>query len=394
MDSLRRGRSVLRFSLAAIGVLVTGGAGWLLGVCGPFGDVVNGPFCPYVLEIYTLGITTGITPTIYAPDDAVTRLQMAGFLSRTVDGVLRRGSRRSAARQYWTPQNNTLLGGTTISGGGLRLVESDGADLWVATLFDTAVRVRASDGRVLETWTGASGAFGVLVALGRVFVSGSVMPGRLHVINPGQPAGAVTTVASTLGNLSSGIAFDGLRIWTANIGDGSAGTGSVSLVTPGASIPWTVTNASLGFSKPIGAVFDGANVWVTDEDLNQALRLSSAGAILQSVTVGANPAHPVFDGTNIWVPNLNSSSVTVLRASSGAVLATLTGNGMNQPNAAAFDGERVLVANLSGNKVSLFKAADLTPIGGFPIASGQQIGACSDGISFWVTVLSNPLARF
>jgi hypothetical protein len=385
---------VLRFSLAAFGVLLTGGAGWLLGLCGPFADVGEGTFCPFVLEIFSLGITTGVNPTTYAPDDAVTRLQMAGFLSRTVDRVLQRGSRRSAARQYWTPQNNTLLGGTTIGGGGLRLVESDGADLWVSTLFDTVVRVRGSDGRVLETWTGASGSFGVLAALGRVFVSGSASPGRLHMINPAQPAGAVTTVASTLGNLSSGIAFDGLRIWTANIGDGSPGTGSVSLVTPGASIPWTVTTASLGFSKPVGALFDGTNVWVTDEDLNQALKLSSTGAILQSVTVGTNPAHPVFDGTNIWVPNLSSSSVTVLRGASGAVLATLTGNGLNHPNAAAFDGERVLVANLSGDKVSVFKAADVTPIGSFPIAAGQQIGACSDGINFWVAVGSNPLVRF
>jgi DNA-binding beta-propeller fold protein YncE len=112
------------------------------------------------------------------------------------------------------------------------------------------------------------------------------------------------------------------------------------------------------------------------------------------VTVGTNPAHPVFDGTNIWVPNLSSSSVTVLRGASGAVLATLTGNGLNHPNAAAFDGERVLVANLSGDKVSVFKAADVTPIGSFPIAAGQQIGACSDGINFWVAVGSNPLVRF
>jgi hypothetical protein len=173
------------------------------------------------------------------------------------------------------------------------------------------------------------------------------------MINLSLPAGAVTTAASTLGDRSTGIAFDGLRIWTANLGNGSPGTGSVSLITPGASIPWAVSTVSLGFSTPQGALFDGANVWVTDSNLGQILRLSSFGSILQSVTVGTLPTYPMFDGTNIWVPNNASSSVTVLRASSGAVLATLTGNGVSAPNSVAFDGERVLVTNASGNKVSL-----------------------------------------
>jgi len=41
-------------------------------------------FCPFVLEIFYLGITTGTTPTTYDPSSTVTRLQMAAFLSRTV----------------------------------------------------------------------------------------------------------------------------------------------------------------------------------------------------------------------------------------------------------------------------------------------------------------------
>ena len=170
------------------------------------------------------------------------------------------------------------------------------------------------------------------------------------MINPSQPAGAVTTVASTLGDNSSGIAFDGLRIWTANLGNGSPGTGSVSLVTPGASIPWTVTTASLGFSRPLGALFDGANVWVTDFDLNQVLKLLDRRDSAIRHRSAPFRRYPVFDGTNIWVPNNNSSSVTVLRAASGAVLATLTGNGVNGPNSAAFDGERVLVANRAATR--------------------------------------------
>src|SRR5678816_2503049 len=89
-----------------------GGAGsLLLGVCGPFTDVSDATFCPFVLEIFTLGITTGTTPTTYDPTSPVSRLQMAAFLSRTVDGVLKRGGRRAALDQFWDAQNaqNLLL---------------------------------------------------------------------------------------------------------------------------------------------------------------------------------------------------------------------------------------------------------------------------------------------
>ncbi len=110
--------------------------------------------------------------------------------------------------------------------------------------------------------------------------------------------------------------------------------------------------------------------------------------VVQNVTVGVNPVLPVFDGSNIWVPNFNGdASVSVVRARDGLVLATLTGNGLNDPLQAAFDGQRVLVTNMVGNSVSMWNAADLTPLGSFPTgAATQPFGACSDGINFWVTL--------
>jgi 6-phosphogluconolactonase len=104
----------------------------------------------------------------------------------------------------------------------------------------------------------------------------------------------------------------------------------------------------------------------------------------------------VFDGSNIWVPNDFANSVTVVRARDGAVLATLTGNGLNAPNQIAFDGQFILVTNSSGDSVSLWKAADLTPVGSFATGTNTvPSGACSDGINFWITLgLSNQLARF
>src|SRR5207342_3929657 len=98
----------------------------LLGVCGPFTDISDAGFCAFVLEIFTLGITTGTTPTTYDPTSNVNRLQMAAFLSRTVDGALKRGSRRAALGQFWTTQDATVLGLTTV-GSAPQMVQSDGA---------------------------------------------------------------------------------------------------------------------------------------------------------------------------------------------------------------------------------------------------------------------------
>ena len=97
------------------------------------------------------------------------------------------------------------------------------------------------------------------------------------------------------------------------------------------------------------------------------------------------------DGTNLWVPN--DDNVTVVRAATGAVLATLTGNGLRGPKIAAFDGERVMVTNHRGDSVSLWKATDLTPIGSF-LTEFQPLGVCSDGINFWISFQGNRVGRF
>src|SRR5215510_16317917 len=315
---------------------------------------------------------------------------MAAFLSRSVDGVLKRGNRRAALRQFWTTQNASALGITTV-GASPGLIESDGLDVWVSNYGNSSVsRVRGSDGTLLGTWTGAVSPGGIVVAMGRIFVTGGTVSGRLYMIDPSQPAGVVTTVASNVDESPYSAAFDGGRLWTTN-------KFSVSMVTPGATIPWTVSTVSTGFSSPYGILSDGIDIWVTDYTTFRLLRLDvTNGAILQTVTVGTGASFPVFDGSNIWVPNLSSNSVTVVRASSGAVLQTLTGNNLNGPRVAAFDGQRVLVTNSGNNSVSLWKAADLSIAGAFPTGgSTGPYGACSDGVGFWISLSSvGKLARF
>ena len=362
----------------------------------PFTDLGSTSFCAEIAEAYFSGLSNGTSATTYSPSDNVPREQMAAFVTRTLDQSLLRGSRRAALAQWWTSTPHYDLNGlgSTTVGSEPYLLQSDGADVWAAnSVGNTVSRVRGSDGKVLDTWTGANSAVGVLVAMGRVFVTGFTTPGKLYMIDPRAAAGAVTTVASNLGDFPLGIAFGGDRLWVAN---GS----SVSIITPKSSLPWGVKTITTGLIAPVGAIYDGSNIWVTDGVANAIIKLNFDGSVAQTVTVGALPSFPVFDGHNIWVPNMNDSSLTVVRASDGTVLKTFSAgngnqNGLNSPNAAAFDGQRILVTNVSGG-VSLFQATDLSPIK-MIATPGMSIpwGACSDGVSFWVSDHgSNIIGRF
>ncbi len=374
--------------LCLVAALAGAAVGRVQDQCGPFTDV-SVLFCPYVLEAYYTGITAGTSPTTFSPDVPITRGQAAVFTTKALNQALARGSRRAALGQWWTQPSPQALHYQALAGVPVQIA-CDGQDLWVTNEADL-IRIRASDGRVLES-SAAEASFAVLAAMGRVFATGTLDPGVLYMRDPAGPA-SVVPVATNLGAGPQGLAFDGSRLWTANNG------GSVSIVTPSQSAPWPVTTVSNGFDSPLGAVFDGVNVWITDPGAGTLLRLDSQGTILQTVVLGNNPFFPVFDGVNLWVPCVTSNSVAVVRASTGELVATLTGNGLASPISAAFDGERVLVSNGSAGApgISLWSAADLAPLGsaGFPAAS-LPYGAASDGVSFWIALAQTPgqLARF
>jgi hypothetical protein len=393
-------RALVLLSLAASLTVLSSQIKADTGTCGgtsvtlPFTDVMGNPFFCQIAAAYFSGLTNGTTATTYSPGQMVTREQMAAFTTRTLDQSLKRGSEQVIAEKLWIPQNANSLGLTPV-GSSPQLVEFDGTDLWVANASSASVmRIKASDGRVLDTWGGATGAVSIVSAMGKVFVTGATSPGSLYLIDLTQPAGTVTTLTSALGNNPLGVAFDGSRIWTAN-------EGSVSIVSLN---PTSVTTISTGFGSLRGILYDGTNIWVTDNTANAVLKLNSDGSIAQTIAVGTSPRHPVFDGINIWVPNRGSNSITVVRAkdaqgnalASAFVLATLTGNGLNEPLTTAFDGEHILVTNINVHTVALWKATDLSPLGSFSTgANTQPLGACSDGMNFWITLnATNQLARF
>jgi hypothetical protein len=357
----------------------------------PYTDVasVGDPFCPGIMEAYVTGVSKGTTPTTFSPNNTVTRVQMTTFLQRSLDQELERTSRRAALNLWATPQT-TAATQTIAVGGNAQFCAADGETIWVSNN-SQVVQVQASTGKVLGTWTGAASSAGIVVAAGKVFVSGSTGPpnnGMLYLIDPTLAPGAVTVANNNLGIFPLGITFDGTHLWTANNGS------SVSIITPQATIPYPVTTVSTGFIDLRGIVYDGTHIWVTDAEANALYKLSAAGAILQTVTTGIFPEYPAFDGANIWVPNYTDSTITVVQASTGSIVATISPdatNQLNNPHAASFDGQHILVTNF--NSVTIFKAADLSVVANIATVP-SLFGACSDGVNLWVTTTTGNLLRF
>jgi YVTN family beta-propeller protein len=399
-----RGSSGLRgwLGVAGLGFIAASSSAFAFNFCGgllypfPYTDVsgVGAPFCPGIMQAYVTGISKGTSPTTFSPDDDVPRLQMTTFLQRTVDQVLTRGRRRAALKQWWVPQAPISMQ-TIVLTSIPYACAADGENIWTTDGANRVNKIEASTGTNLDHWTGAVSPNDVLVAAGKVFVTGGgTVPGSLYVIDPTLPSGPVTVAASNLGAEPFGIAFDGTQLWTANAGI----PGSVSIITPAPTTPYppgNVTTVTAGFLEPVGILYDGANIWVTDFGAGTLLKLDPSGNILQTVPVGSFPQIPVFDGTNIWVPNESDNSVSVVQASTGNVVATITQgprNKLNRPVSANFDGERVLVTNTGNNTVTVFKAADLSFIANVSTGPLTPAGGCSDGINFWIT--ANDLLRF
>ena len=370
------------------------------GTCGgasttiPFTDVSSSNmfFCA-IAQAYFTGLSNGTSATTYGPSTAVPREQMAAFITRTQDSAIKRSNRRAALEQWWTPALPEVLRPADLgSGSGPHNIVSDGADLWVAnSVSGTVSRVRASDGRLLQTWTGASDAESLIACAGRIYITGDSTPGKIYVINPeSAAAGTVTEFESDIGGLARQITFDGTYLWTAN-------AANISRIKVDDEFDITF---STGLTTPSDILWDGANLWVTDTGDDRLKRVNPAnGTVLESILVGVDPARLLFDGMNIWVSNVSNSTISVVRAAGalrGTLLQTLTGNGMDNPRGMAFDGERVLVCNVGDSSVSLFKAADFTPLGGLTVGTTVfPASACSDGVNFWIVRSnSSDIVRF
>src|ERR1700730_15109566 len=91
----RRSRAILALAIGLFALAAGGATRIVQDQCGPFTDG-SSVFCPYVLEMYYLGITAGTSPTTFSPDSPMTRGQAAVFVSKGLDQALARSSRRAA----------------------------------------------------------------------------------------------------------------------------------------------------------------------------------------------------------------------------------------------------------------------------------------------------------
>ena len=299
------------------------------------------------------------------------------FVTKGLNQALARGSRRAALGQWWT-LNSLQSPGVTALPGVISAVASDGTDVWVAD-GGLISRVHGSDGRLLESWTSSGKCISaLLVAMGRVFAT-DCNSLELSMLDPSQPAGSLIPVATLAGSFIPSLAFDGVNLWVV------ADT-TLSTVTPGPTLPWTMTTLKPGVAVEF-LLFDGVSMWGTSSNgtTGTLVRLDTTGAVVQTVPVGNNPWQPIFDGANIWIPDSVDNTLTVVQATTGTVLSVLSGNGMS-PHAVAFDGQRILVTGSAGNLVSLWRAADLAPLGSylFPGVGPDYLPVCSDGLNFWI----------
>ena len=391
MKNLKLSRSIAAaLGFAALVFLTGGGRPAYNPYCGQFTDVSStNMFCPGITEAYNLGVMNGSSPTTFGPSGVMTRDQLAATVSRSYDTTTRRVSRRGALNQWWTNTGAGSLLFGVVAGvpTSANTIRSDGTDIWVSAS-DKVFRVRGSDASLLDTWT-VPGAGDILVAMGRIFVSGT---GGLYAIDPSLAPSPLTAIS---GSSSGDLAYDGKRIWT--VQDGTA-----SILTPKAGPAFDAVTVT-GFDRLVSVLFDGANIWVVDNHgglgRSSLLKLDSSGNVLTTVLVGSGAVRAVFDGTNIWVPAVIDSlwpTVTVVRAvgiNSGTVLPLSDYNGLQAPIAGAFDGERIAFIDVTSYTIAYYRASDLKPLGFASLGSLQPRAIGSDGMNFWVATTGG-LIRF
>jgi outer membrane lipoprotein-sorting protein len=163
--------------------------------------------------------------------------------------------------------------------------------------------------------------------------------------------------------------------------EGATGPGNL-MASKAALLQWYRQDYAVGIF-PSSLAFDGANVWVANLDSDTVTKLrASDGANLGTFPVGDFPVGVAFGGASIWVANALSDNVMKLRPSDGANLGTFPVG--DQPSGMAFDGANVWVANENGNTVTKLRASDGANLGAFSVGNGPAAVAF-DGANVWVT---------
>jgi streptogramin lyase len=150
----------------------------------------------------------------------------------------------------------------------------------------------------------------------------------------------------------------------------------------------------LNLSTPNGLSMDAnsTHVWIANFDNNNVITftISSSSGAAHSTGAGSGPGAVDIDGSgNAWVANISANNVLRMN-SSGTILSTLTGNGINFPGQIAFEpgaaGNTWVTEGSGGFNASLFTSAGAaisTPSAG---GINQPFGLAIDaGGNAWFT---------
>ena len=133
-------------------------------------------------------------------------------------------------------------------------------------------------------------------------------------------------------------------------------------------------------ANPWGSGFHGSHLWVANWAGSNVAELDAAGNVLGTFNVGLNPIGIAFDGTHLWVTNNSASSITELDTS-GNVLGTFSVGSGNCW--IVFDGTHIWVANVTGSSVTKLDTAG-NVVATYNVGL-NPIGIAFDGTHIWVT---------
>jgi hypothetical protein len=185
---------------------------------------------------------------------------------------------------------------------------------------------------------------------------------------PAQWASAIVSTSALEFDTPSGLAFGGGHLWVTN----EAGN-SVSEIDPSDGSWITTVNAGkYGFHQPSAITRDGADLFVANAAGSVSELRASNGAFVRHISGSryhfVNPVAIEAAGSFVLVlnggrPNLTDTSIgsiTVIRASNGAPVRTVSGASFafDEPMALAVSGSVVFVANKGDNSVTEVRIAN------------------------------------
>jgi streptogramin lyase len=149
---------------------------------------------------------------------------------------------------------------------------------------------------------------------------------------------------------------------------------------------YTLTVGDSTQSYADNVLFDGHFIWVAIQNPDGGVleKMTTAGSLVSTTSVGTIPDSLAYDGANVWVTNYSSGSVSVV-SSSGQLLNTIAIPGSpSTPEGIAFDGEYIWVANdSSANSVTKIEAKTQTIVGTYSVGRAPD-ALTFDGRSIWV----------